>query len=140
MRTHTRQSLRQARNLRSDMSLPEVLLWRYLRGKPQGVKFRRQHPLGNFVLDFYCASARIAIEVDGIAHDMGDRPERDFRRDAWLRSQDVDVVRIPASDILRDVAESADAIVRYCAQKPPPPAAGAAVTSPSGGGFSGVKD
>lgn len=70
-----------ARQLRRDMSLPERLLWRELRGKPAGLKFRRQHPVGPYVIDFYCASAKLGIEIDGIAHDMGERPERDMRRD-----------------------------------------------------------
>jgi very-short-patch-repair endonuclease len=74
-----------ARKLRKEMTLPEVLLWRLLRGQPQGVKFRRQHPSSRIGMDFYCLDARLVIEVDGIAHDMGDNPERDLNRDAWLR-------------------------------------------------------
>jgi len=120
------------------MSLPEVLLWNRLRGNPMGVKFRKQHPLGDYVIDFFCASRRIAVEIDGIAHDRGDRPLRDSRRDAWLRRQGVEVLRIPAAEVLRDVAAVADAVVRYCADPPPPSAAGAAATSPRGGGFLGV--
>ena len=51
-------SVKLARKLRSEMSLPEVLLWRQLRLRPVGLKFRRQHPAGPYVLDFYCAAAR----------------------------------------------------------------------------------
>ena len=54
-----------ARRLRKEMSLPEVLLWQDLRKRPDGAKFRRQHPAGMYVLDFYCSDARLAIEVDG---------------------------------------------------------------------------
>ena len=54
-----------ARRLRKDMSLPEVLLWKHLKGAPEGIKFRRQHPSGELVLDFYCADARLAVEIDG---------------------------------------------------------------------------
>src|SRR5689334_16373959 len=57
-----------ARELRRHMSLPETLLWRLLRRAPNGVAFRRQHPIGPYVLDFYCPSAKLAIEVDGAAH------------------------------------------------------------------------
>ena len=116
------------------MTLPEVLLWRHLRGKPMGVKFRKQHPLGDYVVDFFCASRRVAVEIDGIAHDMGDRPMRDASRDAWLRSQGVVVVRVTAADVLRDPAATAESIIRYCADVPPPSAAVAAATSPKGGG------
>jgi very-short-patch-repair endonuclease len=120
------------------MSLPEVLLWNRLRGKPAGVKFRKQHSLGDYVIDFFCASKRVAVEIDGIAHDMGDRPRRDMKRDAWLRAQGIEVRRIPAAEVLRDVDAAAESIVSYCADAPPPSAAGAAATSPSGGGFSGA--
>lgn len=138
MEDHTREALKHARRLRREMSLPEVLLWQQLRGKPQSVKFRKQHPVGDFVLDFYCAAKRIAIEIDGIAHEMGDRPVRDAARDAWLTEQGVHVLRIPASEVLEDSQAVAEAIVAYCADKPPPPAARAAATSPRGGGFSGA--
>jgi very-short-patch-repair endonuclease len=138
MEDHTPESLQRARKLRREMTLPEVLLWRFLRGKPMGVKFRKQHPVENYVLDFYCAEKRIAVEIDGIAHDMGNRPERDARRDAKLRALGVEVIRIPAADVLLDVEGAADAIVRLCADRPPPSAAGAAATSPRGGGFSGA--
>ena len=56
---------RSARKLRRKMTLPEVILWHWLRQRPQGLKFRRQHPTGPYVLDFFCSDARLAIEVDG---------------------------------------------------------------------------
>ena len=137
MEDHSPEALKRARKLRREMSLPEVLLWRLLRGKPMGVKFRKQHPVGEFVLDFYCAEKRLGIEIDGIAHDMGDSPERDGVRDAILKNMNIEIIRIPAADVLRNVEGTADAIVRLCANRPPPSALWAA-TSPHGGGFSGV--
>ena len=86
------------------MSLPEVLLWTELRKRPSGLKFRRQHPAGPYVLDFFCAARRLAVEVDGEAHGRGDRPTRDAVRDAWLREQGVRVLRIAARDVLSDMA------------------------------------
>ena len=106
-----------ARQLRDELSLPEALLWRLLKGSPQGVHFRSQHPVGDYVLDFYCAKACVAFEVDGIAHDMGDRPDRDAGRDAWLRGQGIEVFRIPATDVLKSPEDVAEAMVRYC-QRP----------------------
>ena len=113
-RKHPAHDYAKARKLRSSMSLPEVLLWNYLRKKPQGVKFRRQHPVGNYVIDFYCPSARIGIEIDGIAHDMGDRPVKDQARASWLAEQGIRIVRIPASDVLKSVVDAAAAIVAFC--------------------------
>ncbi|WP_091146081.1 endonuclease domain-containing protein [Novosphingobium sp. CF614] len=133
MRDHTEEALKAARRLRSEMSLPEVLLWRVLRQRPQGLKFRRQHPIGSFVADFFCAGAKTVIEIDGLSHDMGSRPARDVSRDAWLRSCGLEVVRIPAAEVLRDVDGVAQSIVAMCAA-PPPPSALRAATSPVGGG------
>ena len=106
--------LSQARELRQNMSLPEVLLWNLLRKSPDGVHFRRQERRGDFVLDFFCAKAKVCIEIDGIAHDMGDRPARDTQREAWLRGEGVEVMRIAATEVLRSPENIAEAIVRYC--------------------------
>ena len=132
-----------ARKLRSEMSLPEVLLWRLLKGQPQGVKFRRQHPSSEIDMDFYCSDARLCIEIDGISHDMGDRPARDIRRDAWLRSEGIDTMRIAARDVLKDAGTVADGIVGVALSRLPeshpavmaqrentPPSALRAATSP----------
>ena len=89
-----------ARRLRHTMTPPEVRLWVRLRSvRPQ---FRRQHPLGCLVLDFYCHAARLAIEFDGCAHSMGDIPARDGRRDAAIRAIGLEVVRNAASDVMAD--------------------------------------
>ena len=109
----------QARRLRKTMTLPEVLLWKFLRGQPMGVKFRRQHPSSRVGMDFYCLDARLVIEVDGFAHNTGDRPERDEKRDAWLRRYKLDTVRIPASDVLKDVDAVADSVVRLALSRLP---------------------
>jgi very-short-patch-repair endonuclease len=94
---------RRARTLRQTMTLPEVLLWQALRGRPANLRFRRQHPAGIYVLDFFCPRHRLAIEVDGEVHGRGDQPERVSVRDAWLKGEGIKVVRIPAADVLRDL-------------------------------------
>ena len=92
-----------ARHLRRQMSLPEVLLWRELRKRPNGVKFRRQHPTGPYVLDFFCGDARLAIEIDGETHSLGGRPARDSARDTWLLAAGVETLRVPAAAVLDDL-------------------------------------
>ena len=106
--------LSRTRELRQQMSLPEVLLWNLLRKSPDGVHFRRQERHDRYILDFYCAKAKVCIEIDGIAHDMGDRPERDGERDAALRADGIETLRITASDVLQSPEDIAEAIVRYC--------------------------
>ncbi|MFL9840339.1 DUF559 domain-containing protein [Sphingomonas sp. ST-64] len=99
---------RRAKTLRKTMSLPEVLLWVALKKRPAGFKFRKQHPSGPYVADFYCHQARMIVEVDGATHDFGDQPQRDERRDAWFVERGLDVMRIPARELLNDC----DAVVR----------------------------
>jgi len=103
------QTVRLARRLRKEITLPEVILWTELRKRPAGLKFRNQHPAGRYVLDFFCASEKLAVEIDGEAHGRGDRPEKDRARDAWLNREDVRVIRIPARAVLEDVA----AVIAY---------------------------
>ena len=100
---------RNARQLRRKMSLPEVILWRWLRQRPDDIKFRRQHPTGPYVLDFFCSDARLAIEVDGEAHSRGARAQRDANRDQCLKSAGIKTLRIPAIELLKDP----DAVVTW---------------------------
>jgi very-short-patch-repair endonuclease len=86
------------------MTLPEILLWMRLKGKAiDGLKFRRQHPLGSYILDFFCADRRLAVEVDGQAHDRHTQIARDAVRDAWLAEHGVQVLRLRAQDVLNDL-------------------------------------
>ena len=114
-------SVHHARQLRRCMSPSEIRLWRVLRLRPSGLQFRRQHPLGPFVLDFFCKAAGLAIEVDGLAHEFGDNPVRDARRDVWLRSQGIETMRIAADDVRRNLDGVIVHIVNRCLDRAPPP-------------------
>ena len=106
-----------ARKLRREMSLPEVLLWEQLRAAKQGMKFRRQHPIGPYIADFYCSATKLVIEIDGEAHDRGDRPERDTVRDAAMQNAGYEVLRISAVDVLKDM-EAVILTIRAAAESP----------------------
>jgi len=101
------------------MLLPEVLLWQALRGRPAGLKFRRQHPSGPYILDFYCLDARLAIEIDGEAHGRGDRPERDVVRNVWLSAAGIETLRISAADLLKDLDAVVRGVVSVCVARLP---------------------
>ncbi|WP_427964343.1 endonuclease domain-containing protein [Altererythrobacter sp.] len=101
------------------MSLPEALLWRELRKRPGGLKFRRQHPSGQYVLDFYCSDARLVLEIDGEAHEMGDRPAHDAARDAWFREAGIETLRLPASQVLQDAVATAESAALYARERLP---------------------
>jgi very-short-patch-repair endonuclease len=93
-------------------------LWQALR-KQQigGPKFRRQMPLGPFIADFYCPSARLVVEVDGISHINS---QTDARRDAWIQSQGIDLFRISNHDVLSNLEGVVAAIQQRAVPTPPP--------------------
>ena len=115
---------KRARSLRRNMSPPEAMLWTRLRPRlPGRPSFRRQHPVGPYILDFYCGALKLAVEIDGQGHDMGDAPAHDIRRSAWLRDQGIEIIRIPALDVLRnpdEVTENLWIAVRARMPTPPP--------------------
>jgi len=116
-----------ARRLRKVMSLPEVLLWQQLRGKASGIKFRRQHPIGPYVVDFFAGERALVVEVDGASHDA--RQSYDAARDDYLKSRGFRILRIAAADVLRDPSKAASSVVVFAVPPlhqpsagPPPPA------------------
>jgi very-short-patch-repair endonuclease len=100
-----------AREMRREMTDAESLLWRLLRNRRvAGVKFRRQHPVGRYILDFYCDEKKLAIELDGGQH--ADAVNYDERRDAWLRAQGVQVLRFWNNQVLEETEAVMEAIYR----------------------------
>ena len=116
--------IERARRLRRNMSPPEATLWLALRARPGGFKFRRQHRLEPYTLDFYCHEAGVAIEVDGDAHDMGDNPGRDARRDVWLAERGILTLRFLAADVMGEMEAVVARILDVCASRTPPPSCG----------------
>ena len=92
---------RNARALRSGMTDSERKLWSGLRGEQLGFKFRRQHPLGNYIADFVCLDPKLVIELDGSQHD--DQQAYDERRDNYFRAQGFEVVRFATNEPLRNL-------------------------------------
>ena len=112
-----------ARRLRKMPSPPEAWLWRALRIRTNGLRFRRKHPVGPFVVDFYCTAAAMAIEVDGDAHNFVERQRRDAERDAWLQTMGVITVRFMTADVFRELDAVVMAIVEAARRRTPPSAA-----------------
>ena len=95
-----RLTVERARDLRRRLTPPEARLWVCLRRKQLAeFRFRRQHPIGPYILDFYSAAARMAVEVDGNSHDAPERMAHDARRTAWLSTQGVSVLRVGAEEV-----------------------------------------
>lgn len=102
-----------ARRLRTNGAIPEQLLWGKLRARRlAGLKFRHQPPLENYVLDFYCHDARLAIELDGDSH-IG-QAAHDLARQRWIESQGIRVVRFGNDDVLKEIDSVQEAILLAC--------------------------
>ena len=101
-----------AKSLRRTLSLPEVLLWKQLRGRAlEGLHFRKQHPVGRYILDFYCDSAKLCVEVDGEGHSVADQPQRDAARDAWLAERGIKTLRLRAGYVMESMSDALQMIL-----------------------------
>lgn len=90
-----RERVKQARSLRREMTNAEVLLWRALRNRGlDGLKFRRQVPIGPFIADFACVDRRLIVELDGRPHDEPEQQLHDRKRDAWFETSGWRVLRL----------------------------------------------
>jgi len=95
---------KRARRLRKEMPDAEKKLWwRLRRGQISGLSFRRQHPMGPYVLDFYCPLIQLAIELDGGQHNEQTTQIRDERRTSWLNTKGVTVIRFWNNDVLSNM-------------------------------------
>jgi len=86
-----------AKVLRRSLTAPELLLWKMLRRDQLGLHFRRQHAVGRYILDFYCAAAKLCVEVDGPSHKQ--RGAYDQRRTQELSEQGIRVLRFSVDEV-----------------------------------------
>src|SRR5262245_20580521 len=96
--------LQAARDLRQHMTDAEQCLWRCLRGKQlDGFRFRKQHPIAHFVLDFYCPAVRLAIELDGAQHNTSPGRASDDERTRYLNVRGIRVLRFWNHEVVQDL-------------------------------------
>ncbi len=112
-------TVKRARRMRQALTPPELALWSQLKGQKLGVAFRRQHPVGPYILDFYCEAARLAVEVDGYSHGVEGAAEHDARRDAFLRERGIGTLRLAASDVLDDLGAALATILAEVRRRAP---------------------
>jgi 2-methylaconitate isomerase len=121
-----KQSIVKARKLRKNSTNAERFLWQHLRLRQiNGDRFRRQRPVGPYILDFVCLEKRLAIEVDGGQHN--DASSRDWQRDEWLRRQGFVVLRFWNHDVLTQIDAVKEVIWNALKENPllrPPPRRG----------------
>jgi very-short-patch-repair endonuclease len=114
-------TLETASLLRKNMTFTEILLWEKLKGKKLvGIRFRRQHPIDIFIVDFYCHEARLVIEIDGDIHEQ--QYEYDNGRTAEMEKFEIKVVRFKNDEIINDieaVVTKIETIVKERIESPP---------------------
>ena len=122
-----------AREMRSGMTDAEALLWKLLRNRRlAGAKFRRQHPMGRYILDFYCVEQKLCIELDGGQH--GEAMAYDQLRDQWLQGQGIRILRFWNNQMLMETEGVLEMIyLALLAVAPATPApAGTLTAAPAG--------
>ena len=115
-----------AKQLRQAMTRAETLLWRYLKAnRIDGLGFRRQVPIRNYIADFICMSAKIIVELDGESHDFEERQRADQNRDAFFASEGFHVLRFTNEQVMSNLEGVVEAIRNIAASRasgsPPSP-------------------
>lgn len=109
-----------AKELRNHPTDAERILWMHLRTRPGGYKFRRQHPVMNYILDFYCHQLKLAIEADGPIHEKEENKIADIERQSQLEIQGIRIVRFTNNEVLKHfetVIEKINLIIDECRTK-----------------------
>ncbi len=111
---HNHPYLKQKRkDLRNNLTPAEIRLWTYLKNKQlEGRKFRRQHSIGNYIVDFYCPQEKLAIEIDGSVHKNSVNENYDLARTKFLNSNDITVIRFDNNEIFQDIENVLTAITK----------------------------
>jgi len=107
------------RRLRSTMTTPEQRLWYYLRDKQLGVKFRRQHGIGPYVVDFCSPDVKLVIEVDGDSHYTESGMQHDRLRDDFLHRIGMQILRFTNHEIMTQLPAVLATITQHLAKQPP---------------------
>ncbi len=102
------------KNLRNNPTTSEKWLWKFLNKKQQDFKFRRQHGIGPFIVDFYLLNKKIAIEIDGSIHNNIIRQAYDQRREEFLISKGIKVIRFTNEEIKNNIDEVIRRILFEC--------------------------
>ena len=114
--------LARARELRRPLTPAEAKLWQRLRGKQlYGLKFRRQHPIFRFVVDFFCSEHKLVVEVDGQHHAEPEQQAYDEARTEWLEQRGNRVIRFTNREVQSNIEGVLNEITRQCGVEPENP-------------------
>lgn len=103
-----------AKDLKKDLTEAEKIMWEKLRDRRlDGLKFRRQHPIGKFILDFYCHELKLAIEIDGNIHERDDVKEKDAGRTYMLKERGISILRFTNEEVITNIASVLNTIINF---------------------------
>ena len=102
-----------ARQLRKNMTHAEIVLWNYLKGGVKGLRFRRQHPVGLYIADFYCHGAKLIVEIDGSIHNLPDVKSNDEQREKNLKDWGYKVMRFTNERVIKEADKVVEEITEY---------------------------
>lgn len=105
-----------AEKLRANMTEQEKKLWDFLRCKPEGFKFRGQHPFGRYILDFYCHRARLAIEIDGKNHELPEQKKLDETRTEEIVNSGIQELRFTNEEVINHLERVTSTILDHLTQ------------------------
>ncbi len=117
---NNRESIARRRQLRTNATPQEILLWSKLRNDQLGVRFRRQYGIGSFIVDFYCPERRLAIEIDGSQHFENEARAHDAERTSFLKKHGCTVLRFTNAEVNTNRAGIVLAIQKALATPPAP--------------------
>jgi very-short-patch-repair endonuclease len=109
-----------SKSLRKRATDTEQLLWRHLRAKRfGGLNFRRQQPIGTYIVDFVCFEQKIIVELDGGQHGLPEEMNHDNKRDEWFEAQGYRVLRFLDNEVLKNTRGVLEVIWKHCLNHPP---------------------
>jgi very-short-patch-repair endonuclease len=104
--------------LRNAMTKPEIKLWEFLnKSKILGLRFKAQHPIDRFIVDFYCHSLKLVIEIDGEIHNLSENHEYDFGRTFELEKFEIKIIRFTNEQILNNIDHVKKEILKICTER-----------------------
>jgi len=109
--------LQRSRDFRNPLTPTEAKVWEAVRHRQLGFKFRRQHPIDRFIVDFYCAEVKLVIEIDGDSHAQPDQAEYDTARGQWLEEHGYRVIRFTAEQVEENLAGVVEGIRKACEER-----------------------
>lgn len=102
------------KQLRQNMTKSETVLWKHIKGNQLGFKFRRQHGIGNYIVDFYCPTLKLAIEIDGLTHADELVFDKDVAKQKYLESLGIVVKRYSAEQVFKTINEVIGGLYQTC--------------------------